>query len=514
MVNPKWLENAVIYQIYPQSFYDSNDDGIGDLNGIIQKLDYIKDLGVNVIWLNPIFESPFEDAGYDITDYYKVAPRYGTNEDFSNLCKAAHNKGIKVLCDLVPGHTSIQHPWFKASSKNERNEFSDRYIWTRSKDETGFRMNVREYERDGQYRCNYYAVQPSLNYGYAKITAPWQMKYDEKPCIETRDMICDVMAFWLDLGCDGFRVDMANCLIKNDNDCKYNILLWQYFRKWLDDHYPNTILMSEWGEPDRAIKGGFHIDMLVGGWHRLYTSLFRQYDENNKNFSYFSKDSNGNISDFLDSYMPLLKETIGKGYISIPTSSHDNHRISENRTVEELKVAYAFIFTMPGVPILYYGDELGMNYTPNIDKEGSKGRGGSRTPMQWDRNKKNYGFTNSDTPYLPLDYSNEGICVSSEEKDENSLYNFTKKIIALRKENPALLSDGIFNLLPTGYLYPFGYERICGNEKFHILLNPSSHEEVFFEENLIDNVLLDQNVKYEGNKITLSPISFTIYKVE
>ena len=148
---PKWLENAIFYEIYPQSFKDSNSDGIGDIKGMTEKLDYIKDLGCNAIWINPLFESPFQDAGYDVSNYYKVAPRYGTNDDLCNFFNEAHKRGIKVILDLIPGHTSIEHKWFKQSQKAERNEFSDRYIWTRNNFDSpkGLKFINGITERDG-----------------------------------------------------------------------------------------------------------------------------------------------------------------------------------------------------------------------------------------------------------------------------------------------------------------------------------------------------------------------------
>ena len=515
----KWLEDAVIYQIYPQSFYDSNGDGIGDLNGIAEKLPYIKSLGVNAIWLNPIFESTFFDAGYDITDYYKVAPRYGTNEDFAQLCERAHSMNIKVLCDLVAGHTSIEHPWFKMSSKSERNEFSDRYIWTNSKNESYFRTNARDYERDGQYRCNYYAVQPALNYGYAHPTRPWQMAPDAPACMETRDAMCDVMNFWLDLGCDGFRADMANCLVKSDYDCAETIKVWQYIREKINKTHPGCVLLSEWGEPDRAVEAGFDIDLSVEGWHAYYASLFRYEGTGGyrNGDSYFRRKGNACMCDFTDGYLMYYEKTKGKGYISIPTGSHDNRRISHGRDEELLKTAYSFIFTMPGVPILYYGDEIGMKFLDGNETEGSKGRGGSRTPMQWTspQNAKNCGFSTADTTYLPTDPAPDAPNVEAQQSENDSLLNFTRRMISLRHEHPALRSDGGFALLSTGYTYPLGYERTSDGEKIHVLVNPADEPQEWFDAyGKVGEILAAQNAKIENNTVYLGGCSFIIYTVK
>ena len=217
----EWLKNRVFYNIYPQSFYDSNGDGTGDLQGIICKLDFIKDMGYNGIWLNPIYESPFGDAGYDVADFYKVAPRYGTNEDFEELAKECKKRDIKIILDLVAGHTSTECEWFRKSSRHEKNEYSNRYIWTNSVwDKTvgkdGFIGGASE--RDGCYMKNFFYFQPALNYGFKNVERDWQLPMDHPDCIKTRDELIKIMKYWCKLGADGFRVDMADSLIKNDPD--------------------------------------------------------------------------------------------------------------------------------------------------------------------------------------------------------------------------------------------------------------------------------------------------------
>ena len=217
---PQWLNDSVFYEIYPQSFYDTNGDGIGDINGIIEKLDYVKGLGCNAIWLNPVYDSPFMDAGYDVRDYKKVAPRYGTNDDLVRLFDEAHKKGMKILLDLVPGHTSDTHPWFLESKKAQKSEYTNRYIFTKSVWDAPpqYRMMCGICERDGNYLVNYFSSQPALNYGFHEITHPeWQLPCDHPDCLATVEAIKDIMRFWLDKGADGFRVDMADSLVKNDD---------------------------------------------------------------------------------------------------------------------------------------------------------------------------------------------------------------------------------------------------------------------------------------------------------
>ena len=220
---PDWLSTAVFYQIYPQSFYDSNRDGIGDIPGIIKKLDYIYSLGCNAIWINPCFESPFRDAGYYIADYYKVAKRYGTNSDLKHLFKEAKKRSIKICLDLVSGHTSIDHPWFRESCKAETNKYSNRYIWTKSVWESAgddYRIINGFSERDGNFITNFFWFQPALNYGFARPdpAKPWQLSTSHPDVRTLRREIMNIMRYWLDMGADGFRVDMASSLVKGDNN--------------------------------------------------------------------------------------------------------------------------------------------------------------------------------------------------------------------------------------------------------------------------------------------------------
>jgi len=194
----EWIKEAIFYQIYPQSFYDSNGDGIGDINGIIQKLDYIQSVGFNALWINPCFVSPFQDAGYDIVDFYRIAPRYGTNAHLKKLCKEAHQRNIRICLDLVAGHTSIEHPWFKLSCKPGRNKYSDRYIWTSS---TRVRPDgtlpfIRGYaQRDGNFAANYYYCQPALNYGFADPNPqqPWQQPVNAPGPLASRQELLKIM---------------------------------------------------------------------------------------------------------------------------------------------------------------------------------------------------------------------------------------------------------------------------------------------------------------------------------
>ncbi|MBQ3270032.1 MAG: glycosylase [Clostridia bacterium] len=467
-MSTKWLKDAVFYEIYPQTFYDTNGDGIGDFNGIIEKLDYIKSLGCNALWINPCFDSPFKDAGYDVRDYKKVAPRYGTNNDLYRLFGEAHKKGIRVLLDLVPGHTSEEHEWFRQSQKAEKNEFSNRFIWTDFCFQGAKNMGFigGESERSGTYILNFFKCQPALNYGFWKVEEPWQLPVDHPDCIATREALKDIMRFWLDHGCDGFRVDMAASLVKNDDEKKSGTsAIWKNVREMLDADYPDAAMVAEWSNPPLALRAGYHMDFYLNHPVGGYATLMRDYGmpgvmEREDN-SYFRKDSaDRDIGRFLKEYLPWYEDTKDIGYISMLTCNHDTVRPRYNLEPDELKLAYAFIFTMPGVPFLYYGDEIGMRYQNLPTFEGGYYRTGARTPMQWD-GTKNLGFSTgcADALYLPVDPAADAPTVAAQEGDPDSLLNTVRALLKLRHAEEDLQADAAFEPICTEKDKPFVYRR-------------------------------------------------------
>jgi len=442
---PRWLDDAVFYEIYPQTFRDSNGDGIGDIPGIIEKLDYIKGLGCNALWINPCFDSPFKDAGYDVRDYKKVAPRYGTNEDLFRLFDEAHTRDMRVMLDLVPGHTSEEHAWFTESKKiDPSDEFKNRYIWT---DGwfcwliDGQKFIAGEADRDGCYIINFFKCQPALNYGFLEQREKWQMPPDDPDCIATREALKDIMRFWLagdkGCGCDGFRVDMADSLVKFDDEHKSaTSAVWRNVRAMLDREFPEAALVSEWGCPPQSIKAGFHSDFLLDHGNSGYRSLVRDYKDNEGGVdnSYFKKDGGGDITKFLAQYMPWYESVKNDGYMSLITGNHDTPRIGHGLSTREVALAYAFFFTMPGVPFLYYGDEIGMRYLSHLPtKEGGYTRTGSRTPMQW-KPGAGAGFSTAAPAcfYLPVDDDPAAPNVEAQEQDPGSLLNTVKALLRLR----------------------------------------------------------------------------------
>lgn len=512
----KWLKEAIFYEIYPQSFYDSNGDGIGDLQGIIQKLDYVKSLGCNAIWLNPCYDSPFMDAGYDVRNHKQVAARYGTNEDLIQLFNEVHKRDMHILIDLVPGHTSDTNPWFLESKKPQENPLSGRYIWTNMVWEAPpeYRLMCGITDRDGNYLVNYFSSQPALNYGFSKITHPqWQQPCDHPHCKATVEALKDIMLFWLEKGCDGFRVDMADSLVKNDDDKTATAKIWEYIMTEVKEKYPNSACVAEWCNPQMAInKGLFDMDFYLDHDGNGYHNLFRNTDKDGNNTSYFCKDGNGDCLGFVKEFTKNLKDTQSKGYISMFTCCHDNPRMRKTLDETAIRLAYATIFTMPGVPFLYYGDEIGMNYLQLTSKEGGFSRTGSRTPMQW-TSGKNLGFSTADEKdiYLPVDKSENAPTVEAQENDKDSMLSFVKSLLALRKANKDLGADGSFEVLYAKEgKYPFIYKR----GKFVIAVNPSDKEVTTPLRRGGKPVFQIGKAVCSAGTITLSPQSFVAMDIE
>ena len=498
---PSWLEQAVFYQIYPSSFYDANGDGMGDLSGIIAKLDYLVDLGINAIWLNPCFCSTFFDGGYDITDYRHVDPRFGTDEDLERLFKEAHRRGLKVCLDMVAGHTSIKHPWFLKSSEAMPNEYSNYYIWTDDwiRYAPGFALQSGTSDRNGCFMVNYYSVQPALNYGFAKRDpdSPWQLPVDHPDVRRVRKELLDNMRYFLDRGADGFRVDMACSLVKNDPGKKETIKLWQEIRAVFDREYPEAALIAEWSYAPQALKAGFHCDFMIHCGTPGYTTLFRNeekrdifskfkrelfyepdghdYSTPNRN-SYFDEAGLGTAEIFFENYLEHLLKTQKLGYISVPTGNHDLPRISDFRDMADLKTVFAFLLMLPGVPFIYYGDEIGMRNLPDIpSKEGGYTRTRARTPMQWAPGK-NLGFSTAaaDKLYLPVDPAKDAPTVAAQQSDPDSLWHFVKALLSVRRESRALTAQGKITLLRPSY--PTVFLRTFRHDRYLIAVQPADRE--------------------------------------
>ncbi len=459
------FQTTSIYQIYPRSFYDSNGDGIGDIQGIIQKLDYIKDLGFETIWISPFYSSPQADFGYDISDYYNIAPEYGTMQDVEQLIDEVHRRDMKILFDMVMNHTSNQHHWFLESKKDKTNPKADWYIWRDKPNNWKSIVGPKGWqyceERNQYYFASFLPFQPDLNY--------------RNPAV--KQAMFDVCRFWLQKKVDGFRLDIFNCIIKDaafkDNPFsllhivpsedfpggnfqirKYslnqeeNFELAKELRNVVDEFQPERILLGEvFGKNEVKKKylgnnDGLHLIFLFDMLFFKFKAKFFQKKIIEYNYHY---------------PFPLVPTTV--------FSNHDQlrsiGRIGNN--LAKAKLLALLQFTLRGVPTVYYGEEIGMTNGKISIKQGKDpiaetfrwvpqfiadmlpvgiNRDNCRTPMQWN-NGKNAGFSDGNETWLPLNTDVENRNVSQQKADKDSLLNVFKSVIHLRKNNAALHAGNI-----------------------------------------------------------------------
>ncbi|HEY2649880.1 MAG TPA: alpha-amylase family glycosyl hydrolase [Puia sp.] len=530
--HPDWLKSAVFYQIYPSSFQDGNGDGIGDLKGIQSRLDYIQSLGINAIWLNPVFKSAFKDGGYDVIDFYQVDPRFGTNSDLIELAREVHRRGMHIVLDLVAGHTSNESEWFRQSMEADSNlRYSNYYIWPQFKpndlsEQEAARWVETSAKRGRYYIKNYYDIQPALNYGYAhpNPARPWEQGVNAPGPQAVRRELQNIISFWLEKGLDGFRVDLAASLVKNDPDKTATIALWKDMNGWFDEKFPGGVLIAEWFNPKQSIEAGFDIDFLRPG---ALTSAYERGQKTQVKV-YFNKAGEGSLRNWNNYFEDQYKSTLHKGYISLPTGNHDSPRMTneDRKDKGELKVLITFLLTQPGVPFIYYGDEIGMRYIPNSpDVEGSRNRSGTRTPMQWD-DSKNAGFSTAakEKIYIPEDAEPNRPTVAGEEKDPESLLHYVRDLLKLRTGSGALGNEGEWRSLnDSSQSYPMIYIRFRGNEKYMIVVNPSDRKTdasiAALHAKKMSYVFgtTNKSVYQKGetvDKITMPPVSAAIFKIE
>jgi glycosidase len=533
---PEWLRHAVFYQIYPQTFFDSNGDGIGDLNGMIQKLDYVKSLGADAIWVNPFFDSPFNDAGYDIRDYYKVAPRYGTNDDARRFFEEAHMRGLKVIFDYVITYTAIDHPWFVESCKQDSNKYTNWYVWNDNvwKMEEGEFANrfIQGYaRRNGNFMRNFYWSQPALNFGFGKPDPEkkWQLPTNHHDVLAMREELKKIFCYWMDMGADGIRADMAGALVKGSDVNGDTKKFWTEIRQIVREKYPQAFMVSEWSYPKDALDGAFHADFFH--WFDGYNDLtqkesWRILNGYSEGHSFFDREGKGNIAYFLSNYMDQYNATKSKGYIILPLGNHDNARINVNRTPEDLEIIMAFGITMPGIPFIYYGNEIGMRELDNQPYvEGAyKPRAGARSPMQW-TSEKNCGFSTAEPSklYLPVDPTGDAPNVAAEEKEPNSLLNRVKKLIQLKHKEPALAAYSEFvPLYAKENTYPLVYARANGKDAILVILNPSGKSakaeftvsRIFKKLQLLSGKEITVTKMDKNLSIEIPGVTYAIYKLK
>ena len=487
-----WFHRTTIYQIYPRSYCDTNADGIGDIPGIIEKLDYIRDLGYETIWCSPFFKSPQADFGYDISDYEDIAPEYGTVADAVRLIEEAHRRGMRVIFDLVMNHTSDQHPWFLESRSSRDNPKADWYIWQDKP--TNWQSYTRNSgwhyapERKQYYWASFLPFQPDLNY--------------RNPDVKQR--MFDMVRFWLGKGVDGFRLDMFNSIYK-DAEFRNNPFSWNFFP---GDTPPARFFQSalyNMNQPEsfrfaqelHAVCDEFGEKMLLGevSGPREMIRRFMGESENDGlalvfdfhmlslNFTaHFFRDVVRELErHFADPFMPV--------YVF---SNHDSPRSiwRLGNDVTKAKLLALFQLTVRGVPCMYYGDEIGMT---SVDMPRATAldpiahefrlipdflfkrlgitinRDICRTPMQWD-NSKNAGFSTADHTWLPVNPDYPTVNVAAEADAPGSLLNTVRDLLHLRSEEPALNTGSLELLsnLPDGVL---GYVRRYGGDELAVFLN-------------------------------------------
>ena len=451
-----WYKDAVFYQIYVRAFRDSNGDGRGDIQGLTQKLDYLEDLGVDCIWLMPIYPSPLKDDGYDIADYYNIAEAFGTLEDFKSLIKAAHAREIRVIMDLVLNHSSDRHPWFQASRSDRNSPYRDYYVWsdTDQKYEDARIIFVDTEpsnwswdEKAGQYYWHrFYASQPDLNYDNPKV----------------QQEMFNIARFWLDLGIDGFRTDAVPYLFEREGtNCENLPETHAYLKKlraFMDEGYPGRILLCEanqWPEDVRPYFGegdefhmGFHFPIMP----RIFMALKKGRADDMIDILNRTPDipdscqwciflrNHDELT--LEMVTPEERQWMWEQYAPEPRMRLNlgiRRRLAPLLDNDERKIrlAYSLLFTLPGSPILYYGDEIGMG-----DNIWLEDRNGVRTPMQWE-SKETAGFseTRVEALYAPVIndevYAPLQVNVEAQQAKPNSLLNVIRAMIATRKQHPA-----------------------------------------------------------------------------
>jgi alpha-glucosidase len=508
-----WWRDGIFYQIYPRSFQDSNADGIGDLKGIIGRLPYLRELGIDAIWLSPIFPSPMADFGYDIADYTGIDPLFGAMGDFEALVEAAHAGGLRVILDLVPNHTSDQHPWFIESRSSRDNPKRDWFLWRDPRPGGGppnnwlseFGGSAWEYDAaTGQYYYHaFLAQQPDLN---------WR-----NPAV--REAVHDVMRFWLNKGVDGFRVDVIWHLIKDaefrDNPPNPDFQPGRPpHEKVLPLHSADQPEVHDVIAQMRRVIDEFDDRVLIGEIYLPPQRLVAYYGNNLAgaqlpfNFALLSAPWNARaIEKIIADYEAALPAGAWPNWV---LGNHDRPRVASRAGPDQARIAAMLLLTLRGTPTLYYGDEIGMHqvaiapdqvrdpFEKNVPGIGV-GRDGCRTPMQWDATP-NAGFSTA-TPWLPLpdDFLHEN--VANLDADSLSILRLYKALIALRKKLPPLVSGAYAPIAAQGDLLL--YRRQCEGSVVTVALNLGAAPVSLASDTpgLHGEILLSTQLDRQGEKI-------------
>jgi oligo-1,6-glucosidase len=546
-----WWKEGIVYQIYPRSFKDTSGNGVGDLRGIIHKLDYIKSLGVTMVWLNPIYESPNDDNGYDISDYRAIMKEFGSMKDFDELLEGIHKRGIKFIMDVVVNHSSDEHEWFQQSRSSRNNPYRDYYHWWPA--EKGkpnhrwsfFDENSDAWKYDEQtdaYYLHYFSQkQPDLNWENPKV----------------RQEVYDIMKFWAEKGVDGFRLDAFQYVSKD--------ITFPPFPEGYDVDVPSVIeyhgmgphihsYLKEMNEQVLSKYDVFAVSEGVGSTLQDAHDLVDE-DRNELQMAYHFEATDMvttlekcTLAQFKESFTKWDKSFAEKGWIAIYLSNHDQSRFinrygSDKPAFKDYsaKLLNTFILSMRGTPYTYYGDELGMTnigftkieqYKDIAAINGYKkaatdgedldlylqklnllSRDNGRTPMQWDATK-NAGFSN-ETPWLPVHENHSTVNVLHQENDQNSVLNHFRKMVALRKDN-LLLVYGNYAIIQDDHPTIYAYSRTLEDQQMIILLNFSELESSISLPNFDHNkeVLINNYNEFsiDENTITLKPYQAVVLK--
>ncbi|MDT0111305.1 alpha-glucosidase [Listeria booriae] len=552
MKTSDWWKQSVVYQIYPKSFNDSNGDGIGDIQGIIEKLDYLKKLGIDVIWLSPIYDSPQDDNGYDIRDYRKIFAQYGDMESFDRLLQEVHARNMKLVMDLVVNHTSDEHEWFEASRTSKANPYRDYYFW-RDEENTNNWGSIfggpawQLDEQTGEYYLHLFSKkQPDLNWENASL----------------RQNVYDMMTFWLDKGIDGFRMDVINFISKNTDFPNGPVKNGDLYGD-PENNFCNGPRVHEFlREMNREVLGKYDI-MTVGEMPgasiedaQIYTDPGNREVDMIFTFEHMNLDSDGeNKWDLKTLHLPDLKENMAAwqnglqetGWNSLYWNNHDQPRIVSRfgndgaYRVRSAKMLATCLHMMRGTPYIYQGEEIGMTnvhfndladyrdietlnmYRDRIEQGFShdaimksiytKGRDNARTPFQWD-SSENAGFTTG-TPWLKVNPRYVEINSEAALQDEDSIFYYYQTLIRLRKEIPVVVF-GSFKLLLPKHEAIFAYERQLDGEKLVIICNFSAEVQRIEDENLLTGIaqgqILITNAKVTDSNV-LEAYQAIVYKI-
>ncbi len=520
-----WWKEAVIYQIYPRSFKDSDGDGIGDLNGIIEQLDYIKSLGVDAVWLNPVYPSPNADNGYDVSDYRGIMEEFGTMDDFDRLLKGMHERGIKLIMDVVVNHSSDEHEWFKQSRSSRDNPYRDYYHWWPAEkgkpnfryslfDETG---NAWRYDSlTNAYYLHYFSYkQPDLNWENPKL----------------RKEVYDIMKFWAEKGVDGFRLDAFQFVAKDTSFPPFP----EGFEKDFIQYYAMQGNIHDYlKEMRREVLAPYKVMSVAEGAGRNFEDAHKLVDADREELDMayafeavdLAKHDGYNVLQFKEIFTRWDSAFADKGWLSIFLANHDQARLvsryGSNRPehrAASAKLLNTFLLSMRGTPYCYYGDELGMtnigftrieqfrdivaiNSYKKAQAQGEdmaqfmkrlsfESRDNGRTPMQWSK-APHAGFS-SGTPWLPVNANYTGVNVEAQDKDPESVLNHFRKMTRLRKDNPVLI-HGAYKLLLPDHPEVYAFTRTLGDKMMLVVLNFSDKQtEVLLPEAAVARKLVMNN---------------------